>query len=178
MGREIRMVPANWEHPRRSCPHSPLQGGCDEARAHDGECYQPMFDEDFDAALKEWLDGYNLWKKGEYEDQQSYDADTQYWDLEGAPPDPAFYHHGWTSVEWVQMYETVSEGTPVTPPFSTKEELVDYLVEHGDAWDQHRGDGGWERENAERFVSSGWAPSLMVFKSEEKVEIFAPRDGA
>ena len=77
------------------------------------------------------------------------------------------------------MYETVSEGTPVTPPFATKEELVNYLVEHGDFWDQHRGHGGWSRENAEHFVQAEWAPSgIFIVSPEGKGEYKAPRDGA
>jgi len=32
MGREIRMVPPGWEHPRRDCPHSPWAGGCSESK--------------------------------------------------------------------------------------------------------------------------------------------------
>ncbi len=114
MGREIRRVPANWEHPKRKCPHSPWNGGCDESKKNGGLCYHPMFDEDFDIALKEWVDGYELWKKGEHPDQ----SDCTYFKWCGAPPDPDFYHHNWTSAEWYQVYETVSEGCPVTPPFA------------------------------------------------------------
>ena len=72
---------------------------------------------------------------------------------------------------WWQVYETVSEGTPVTPPFETQEELVEYLVANGDFWDQsRRAKGGssmpcgpWPREQAKKFVlGRGWAPSLIV----------------
>jgi hypothetical protein len=75
---------------------------------------------------------------------------------------------------WYQVYETVSEGTPVTPPFETREELVEYLVENGDFWDQKRRAEGprggfqmpcapWSRKSAESFVmGSGGAPSMVV----------------
>lgn len=78
-------------------------------------------------------------------------------------PDPAFYRP-WTDAEatWVQVWETVSEGTPVTPPFATKAELVDYLVAGGDDWDRKRGRGGYSREQAVAFVESGWVPSMVV----------------
>jgi len=176
MGREIRRVPANWEHPRRKCPHEPWHGGCRESKMHNGECYQPMRDEDFDTALKAWMDGYELWKKGEHpEQQQDWTKDFLYWEYFGAPPHPAYYHHNWGNAEWYQIYETVSEGTPVTPPFATKEELVDYLVEHGDFWDQYRGDGGWSRENAQKFIEAEWAIS-GVFNTATG-ELLAPRDG-
>lgn len=180
MGREIRRVPANWEHPRRQCPHSPWKGGCDEAKSHDGQCYQPMYDEDFDTALTEWLAGYELWKKGEHPWQIKYPDDAKddpYWEYEGAPPDPHYYRPKWEKAEWYQVYQTVSEGTPVTPPFATKAELVDYLIEHGDFWDQQRGDGGWLRENAESFVEREWAMSGMMIVENGKAEIKGPRDG-
>jgi hypothetical protein len=99
--------------------------------------------------------------------------------MESAPPNPDSYRPKFqTEPTWYQVYETVSEGTPVTPPFATKEELVNYLVEHGDFWDQRRGHGGWSRENAERFVGAGWAPSLVTVVSRDGVQIKAPRDGA
>ena len=59
---------------------------------------------------------------------------------------------------WFQVYETVSEGTPVTPPFETKKELVDYLVEYGTFWNR----AGYSREVAEKFVEIGWVPSGMM----------------
>lgn len=180
MGREIRRVPANWEHPRKKCQHSPWAGGCAEAKNHNGECYQPLNDEDFDTALTEWLDGYKLWKKGEHPDQKagSYSEDDKYWEYAGAPPDPEYYRPKWDTADWYQIYETVSEGTPVTPPFSTKAELVDYLVENGDFWDQYRGDGGWSRKNAEHFVEKEWAISGIFIVREDGMEHKAPRDGA
>lgn len=73
----------------------------------------------------------------------------------------------WTKTEppagdgW-QVWETVSEGSPVTPVFATAEELMAYLVEGGDAWDRKHGEPGWKQENAEAFVRAGWAPSLVL----------------
>jgi hypothetical protein len=62
-----------------------------------------------------------------------------------------------------QVWETVSEGSPVTPVFITADALIDYLVSHGDAWDQKRGEGGWTREQAAAFVNDAqWVPSGMV----------------
>jgi hypothetical protein len=165
MGREIRRVPPNWEHPKQENGH-----------------YQPMYDNDFDTRLAEWLAGYELWKKGEHPEQGKdwMTEDTKYWDWEGSPPDPEYYHPKWEQEPtWYQVYETVSEGTPVTPPFATKEELVNYLVQHGDFWDQRRGDGGWNREAAEHFVQAEWAPSgIFIVSPEGMGEYKAPRDGA
>lgn len=76
--------------------------------------------------------------------------------------------------DWWQVWETVSEGSPMTPAFATCGELIDYLVANGDAWDQKRGDGGWSRENAESFVKAAWAPSMIGHSGK----LHAPRDGA
>lgn len=63
---------------------------------------------------------------------------------------------------WWQVWENVSEGSPVTPAFETQEELIDYLVKYGDAWDQSRGDGGWNREAAVKFVGLEYMPSMIL----------------
>ncbi len=153
MGREIRMVPPNWEHPR-----------------NEKGKYEPLYDEDYLTATKEWKAGYALWEKGEHPSQEDY----PYWDYEGTPDEAMCRPKFKEDATWIQMYETVSEGTPVSPPFATKEELVNYLVANGDFWDQSRGDGGWDRANAEKFVASGWAPSFMVHDGK----ISAARDGS
>jgi hypothetical protein len=76
----------------------------------------------------------------------------------------------------------VTEGTPVSPPFATSDELVDYLARNGDFWDQLRAKEGrlqglaaWDRKSAEKFVKAGWAPSMMVNKATG--EIKTARDG-
>lgn len=57
-----------------------------------------------------------------------------------------------------QLWENVSEGSPVTPVFATKGELVEHLVRHGAG-------GAFEhisRQAAENLCSSGWCPSGVV----------------
>jgi len=89
-------------------------------------------------------------------------------------PDPEYYRPEWGDAPLgFAVYETVSEGTPVTPTFATEDELIDYLVENGDFWDQSRRNDAtrprsfgmssdpWRREAAESFVRSGWAPSFV-----------------
>lgn len=178
MSREIRRVPANWEHPRQDCPHTPWAGGCDEAREHGGKCFKPMYDRDYESEIEDWIEQYQLAKRGEHPDQATFAKNNEpFWEWYGEPPNPDYYRPKWTEEPaWYQVYETVSEGTPVTPPFATKEELVDYLVEYGDFWDQHRGDGGWSRKNAEAFVRDEYAPSLIVVRTDNSVEVKAPRD--
>ena len=170
MGREIRRAPKGWEHPKYKD---------DEVRhEHQRGAYHPMFDTPFSEAMDEWYAGWKKWEAGERD--EGADPDSKYWDWYGSPPDPAYYRHeDWTDEQatCVAVYETVSEGTPVTPFFETKEALVDYLVEHGDSWDQKRGDGGWSRDAAEGFVGRGWAPSMMVSYSASGTQVLSPRDG-
>jgi hypothetical protein len=49
-----------------------------------------------------------------------------------------------------QLWETVSEGSPISPVFPTKETFIDYLVGQG-----------YSREAAINFSESGWAPTLV-----------------
>jgi hypothetical protein len=166
MGREIRRVPPNWEHPKKE--FSRIEFG----RYVMKEDYQPMYDEPFGPAMDEW---YAEWKAHKPEEHDGM----PYWEYNGGPPDPAYYRPAWPegSATWWQVYETVSEGAPVTPPFATREELVEYLVQNGDFWDQHRGDGGWTRKNAESLVSQGFAMSMVVHTGPSGVDIKMPRDG-
>jgi hypothetical protein len=137
MGREIRRVPPNWEHPKRT----------------DGR-YQPMFETCYEETANDWLYQNNLWINRTHPDQLKHeDTPKYYWEWSGMPPEEG-YHAQYKKEEatWYQVYETVSEGTPASPPFATQEELVNYLVEHGDFWNQARGEGGYSREASENFV--------------------------
>jgi hypothetical protein len=171
MGREIRMVPPNWEHPKRE-RYDPLQGQYVSG-------YQPKYNRDFATYMREWFAEWSKWEDG-YRPAGILDCET-YCEAEGPPPDPDYYLHGVKPEDctWFQVYETVSEGTPVTPPFATKAELVDYLTQFGDFWDQSRTKRGiqdsapWSQANAESFVGTGFAMSLVVINGEIK----APRDG-
>lgn len=148
MGREIRMVPPNWEHPKTT-------------RYGKADSYQPMHDETFAEAAAAWIEGFTKWQAGERPDYftpSKYPADYQFWEWESTPPDREYYRP-YTDAEatWVQLYETVSEGTPLSPPFATSQELVEYLVKNGDFWGDQ-----WSRAGAEAFMRSGWAPSMLV----------------
>lgn len=164
MSREIRRVVSNWQHPRRSCPHSPWKGGCDEARRNGGECFQPLFDEGYETAMNEWIANHQLWLRGEHPSQSDPNSGAKeckyYAQWEGNPPDVEYYRPDWKDGEatWYQLYETVTEGTPVSPPFATEQELIDYLTAHGEFQDN----SPYSREAAERMVRGGWAPSLVA----------------
>lgn len=172
MGREIRRVPPNWEHPKKQ--------RFDARKMAYVEDYQPMYDRAFAPEMREWYAEWGKWESREHED---YEAGTTFWEWHGSPPDPEFHRPDWAegTATWFQVYETVSEGTPVTPPFATKAELIDYLAANGDRWDQLRvqegrkeGPAAWGREAAERFVGSEWAPSMIVTGGK----VYEPRDGS
>jgi len=171
MGREIRRVPPNWEHPKYTA----------EDHSHRIGQYRPMFDDHFDATFVKWLADFDRIRSGDFTDieRECYPRGLADWLVdEGAPPDPNYYRpYKDEEATWFQVYETVSEGTPVTPPFATKEELIDYLAANGDFWDQSRGDPPWKRKAAESFVKLEWAPSMMAVSSEAGVKIFEARDG-
>jgi hypothetical protein len=67
------------------------------------------------------------------------------------------------------LYEGVSEGTPLTPPFAEKEDLIKYLVNEGDFW----GDK-WSEKSARNVVMDEYAPSAIfsygVMKSSNEIE--------
>lgn len=152
MGREIRMVPPNWQHPKNERGH-----------------LQPMFDEHIDEAVANWLADFDRVRRGELKEweEECFKGEGKNtlakWLSDNGPPDPA-YHRPWKDGEatWFQVWETVSEGTPVSPPFASREELVAYLVEGGDDWDRKRGRGGYTRAEAEAFVELGSAPTAVV----------------
>ena len=152
MGREIRRVPPNWEHPMTEF----------------GDRYQPLHDRDYEKEASEWLNNAILWDQGMHDDQKDPDFESAkeckfYWEWAGEPPDKEHYRPKYKEEPtWYQVYETVTEGTPVSPPFATEEELIDYLVENGDFWDQRRGDPPPSREAATSFVKLGFVPSMMI----------------
>jgi hypothetical protein len=57
-----------------------------------------------------------------------------------------------------QIYENVSDGTPVSPVFDSADELISWLITQGVS-----------REAAEAFIAQGHAPSFVVKTSGEVV---------
>ncbi len=75
-----------------------------------------------------------------------------------------------------QLWETVSEGSPITPVFATPEELVNYMV-NGDTWKRK-----WTRAQAEAMIAEGSTMSGMAvggkfMRAEETVEYNHKRKG-
>ena len=118
MGREVRRVPPTWEHPKDAS----------------GE-YIPLHD-NFIKCYRRWHDEYAMWQQGmvwEYirqvfvpkEELGDIQAKT-YEDWDGECPDPADYMPDWSPAirTHYQMYEVVSEGTPISPVMDSMEALT------------------------------------------------------
>lgn len=147
MGREVRMVPADWQHPKEE----------------DGR-YRPLLNRDYESAvedweterLPEWIEGARLWAVGlvkvygggtETIQQVVDDAKarkpyapppahpTYEWWAGDVPrkPAPEDYMPAWPDAERTHfmMYEDTSEGTPISPAFATAEELARWLADNG-----------------------------------------------
>jgi len=101
MGREVRRVPADWKHPKDSGNYRPLY---DEYRETLAEFSQRVDEEGLDAAI-----AYHGRIKSE-----DYMPD---W------PDKEQTHF--------QMYETCTEGTPISPVMESPEALARWLADNG-----------------------------------------------
>lgn len=72
-------------------------------------------------------------------------------------------YEDWESIEppegegW-QLWETVSEGSPVSPVFSTAEDLARYLATTGDGSSINK---GMTFEQWMKFIDAGWAPTML-----------------
>ena len=159
MGREIRRVPPDWQHPKTD-------------RYRDDR-YQPLYDKDFPTAARKWLDDAIAWDNGTHEDLVRDPTMKErmpfFWQWEGDPPDEEYYRPAWPeeSRTHYQVYETVSEGTPVSPVFATEDDVVRWLVAQGHS-----------ESAARKFVQVGWAPSMVMersptsFRSASNVDVY------
>ncbi|NIS53103.1 MAG: hypothetical protein GWN94_18685 [Phycisphaerae bacterium] len=103
MGRELRMVPPDWEHPKdEKGHHIPLFCGYSD-RLAEWDKYRKTHSEE---EAIEWM---------------------------GHRPEPEWYMPEWTPEEATHymMYEDTSEGTPISPAFATPEELARWLADTG-----------------------------------------------
>ena len=105
MSREVRMVPANWVHPQ----------------GRNGRTYKPLWDGDYQKDFAEYMKA--VAESGE--EQAEYDY--------GSCPEESDYMPQWKDEEKTHymMYETTSEGTPISPAFATPEDLASYLSSSG-----------------------------------------------
>ena len=110
MGREVRRVTKDWQHPKdESGKYKPLRYG-------------------FAERLKEWEEGKEQWKSKEADELKM-----TYGEWYGEKPEIEDYMPQWTEKEktHIQMYEDTSEGTPISPVFDNAEEMAKWLADNG-----------------------------------------------
>lgn len=100
MGRQIRRVPKDWQHPKDAS----------------GE-FIPLLDRTFKEDADEWVANCIAWANGTHKDFAEHGTGHPYywqWDIE--PPKEEWYRPEHTSEPTCyQIYENVSEGTPTSP---------------------------------------------------------------
>lgn len=125
MSREIRRVPKDWEHP------------IDESGG-----YQPIFDETYLQCVLGHFDELPWYLKHPCYIKEWFECF----------PDRAYcrprFRKG-TATHY-QIYENVSEGTPISPIFYILADLIEWLIEKG-----------YSREAAENFAKLGSVPSFI-----------------
>lgn len=152
MGREVRRVPANWQHPQKE----------------DGK-YVPLYKGGgFESAEAEWNEGYAKWQEGlceQYGDEKwepipAEHRRMRYSDYSRSRPSPDDYMPDWPAevATHYMMYKNTSEGTPMSPAFATPEELARWLVDNNASAfaDQTASYESWLR-----VAKGGWAPSAV-----------------
>jgi hypothetical protein len=153
MGREVRRVPANWQHPKDS----------------NGR-YIALHDGNVAALQAKWDARESDWNRGLREDHgdpsklvpHGKDYPFEKWDGPRARAEE--YMPQWSSSEatHLMMYETCSEGTPVSPAFATPEELARFLADAGASA------FGGMTASYESWLSAckrGWSPSAFMDSS-------------
>lgn len=119
MGREVRRVPADWEHPR-------------DERGR----YIPLLEGPWEAAVARWdareaAFNAGLDEVGEPLSESAKGCSFAEWD--GERPRREDYMPTWTDAERThyQMYEDTSEGTPISPVMPSPEALARWCAENG-----------------------------------------------
>ena len=127
MGREVRRVPADWQHPKE-CRW--------DHRGNRLEHYKPLFPgERYQPRVDEWDEECAKWKAG-WRPDHCTDPDDRamtYEQWAGQRPHRDDYMPDWPENERTHymMYEDATEGTPISPAFATPEELARWLADTG-----------------------------------------------
>ena len=126
MGREIRRVPVDFEHPTEE---QELPGGQSK------RIFKPCFAEAFATANARWDREEAQWRAGRHPNQEpGRETPDSYAEWAGEAPNPDDYlpeeFDPETATGWC-LYEVVTEGTPITPVFESAAALIDYLATEG-----------------------------------------------
>jgi hypothetical protein len=163
MGREVRRVPKDWQHPQkeRDFSHPAVK-----------PAYIPLLAGSFEQDAREWQDGLALWLTGfrrDFKDEADtvpippdHRLDVWGWiQWSGGQPQLEDYMPDWPEAErtHLMMYEDTSEGTPISPAFETPEELARWLTDNGASafGGQTASYEGWLA-----VCRGAWAPSAVM----------------
>lgn len=156
MGREVRRVPADWQHPKHEV--------MDWRTGRTVESYKPLSPSySYQSCVDEWDEECAKWKAG-WRPEHCTDAESRamcYEQWAGQRPHRDDYMPDWPADQCthLMMYEDTSEGTPISPAFETPEALARWLV------DNNASAFGSSTASYEGWLSvarGGWAPSMIV----------------
>lgn len=140
MGREIRRVPPDWEHPK-----------------DDDDNYIPLFDIDYQSAAEEWIKKLNEFEAmTPDEKKKEYGGYQYYWEYDYPPEIDCHRKRRFNDGEATayQIYETVSDGTPISPVFPNVDDMRTWLISQG-----------YSEKATDKFIEYEWAPSAMLFEN-------------
>lgn len=141
MGREVRRLPADWQHPKHEVT--------DWRTGRTVERYKPLYPgERYAREAAEFLAKANAEGLQEAIDWCGC-------------PNRADYMPDWPAEQrtHLMMYENTSEGTPISPAFKTPEELARWLTDNNAS---AFGSSGATYEAWLHIARGGWAPSMVV----------------
>lgn len=155
MGREVRRVAEDWQHPKHHVP---------DYTGRMVERYKPLFSgENYQTRVDEWDAECAKWKAGWRPD---YCTDPEarsmtYEQYSGQRPHRDDYMPNWPIEQrtHLMMYEDTSEGTPISPAFATPEELAQWLVDNKAS---SFGSSTGSYEGWLRVAQGGLAPSIIM----------------
>jgi hypothetical protein len=150
MGREVRRVPKDWRHPKDAAGR-----------------FVPLFGSSVSKEQAEWDEGAEQWARGfargygkddpEWVPKDDADKACSWEEWSGKRPVAEDYMPDWPEAErthW-QLYEHVSEGTPMSPPMDSPETLAAYLAD----FETH---DKLPYETWLGMIRKGWAPSGVI----------------
>ena len=124
MGRQLRKVAANWQHPK-----------------NENGNYIPLLDGKFSERLAKWEEENEQWEKGFRDDwnggwkpREADELNMTFAEWDGEKPVKEDYMPEWKEEELthIQLYENTSEGTPISPVYlaSEIEKICEYAAEN------------------------------------------------
>ena len=152
MSREVRRVPPDWQHPKK--PNGKYLKLCD----------------DYGTVSAAWDEGAAKWREGlcascdpahPWMAITSEDRGKTFAEHNGERPVASEYMPVWAPEQATHymMYETCSDGTPISPAFATPQELARWLFDNNAS---AFGSATASYEAWLRVARGHWAPSVMI----------------